>query len=172
MFNLVLAIDANSPLEIDLIHEQIILKITAALKYEQLRRGYVRKEIELILGLREEAIQTFQAPAETSKHIIKSSSLARSLVDIYQNITLGRISPIEINQSVCLSLQIDFTQLELQLGTSTDPKFPVLRPYHAILLLHDPEEIISNMPADASSLLRELIQVVTPTQRYIHIIQL
>jgi hypothetical protein len=57
MFNLVLAFDEISSLEIEMIYQQVILKVTAALKYEQLRRGYVRKEIELILGLKEEALQ-------------------------------------------------------------------------------------------------------------------
>jgi hypothetical protein len=45
-----------------------------------------------------------------------------------------------------------------------------LRPYHALLLLYDPEEIVFNMPIDSSSLLIELIQVVTPTQWYIELL--
>lgn len=56
MFNLVLAFNQNTNYSIDIIYNQIILKVTAALKHEQLRRGYVRKEIELILRLKEDAI--------------------------------------------------------------------------------------------------------------------
>ncbi|KAI8089142.1 nitrogen permease regulator of amino acid transport activity 3-domain-containing protein [Halteromyces radiatus] len=42
--------------------------------------------------------------------------------------------------------------------------YPVLCPYHTLLLLEDPEEVLKNMPLDASPTLVQLIQILTPTQ--------
>ncbi len=53
MFHLVFALKNCEKDEIDLIYEHCLLKITSCLKYEQLRRGYVRAETELILNLRD-----------------------------------------------------------------------------------------------------------------------
>ncbi|KAI9023674.1 hypothetical protein CLU79DRAFT_814548 [Phycomyces nitens] len=43
--------------------------------------------------------------------------------------------------------------------------YPVLCPYHTLLLLEDPEEVLKNMPLDASPTLVQLVQILTPTQR-------
>ncbi len=56
MFHLVFAIRDSEKDEIDLIYEHCLLKITSCLKYEQLRRGYVRSETELILNLRDKML--------------------------------------------------------------------------------------------------------------------
>lgn len=59
MFNLVLALkpcpteDFNA--EINDVYNQVICKLTSALKYEQLKRDYVRNEARLIMSIREEA---------------------------------------------------------------------------------------------------------------------
>ena len=62
MFHVVFAMGHCDQDEIDLVYEHCLLKITSCLKYEQLRRGYVRSETELILNLRDE----FQRAGNTS----------------------------------------------------------------------------------------------------------
>lgn len=42
--------------------------------------------------------------------------------------------------------------------------YPVICPYHTLLLLEDPEEVLKNMPLDASPTLVQLVQILTPTQ--------
>ena len=51
MFNLVFALSSSQE-ELAFMYEHLV-KVTAALKYEQLRRGYIRKETELILSIKE-----------------------------------------------------------------------------------------------------------------------
>ena len=48
MFNLVLAAGSKAGTMGDMIYSHIISKITASLKYEQLKRNYVRKEADLV----------------------------------------------------------------------------------------------------------------------------
>lgn len=53
MFNLVIATDSSACLNSMFGH--VVTKITAALKYEQLKRNYVRSETELILMIKEQS---------------------------------------------------------------------------------------------------------------------
>jgi hypothetical protein len=96
---------------------------------------------------------------------MSASSLAVLLVNIFHKFTIGIVAPIEVNSLLCFSIQTDLKQLAGQ-GLNDKNTIITLRPYHALLLLYDPEEIVFNMPIDSSSLLIELIQVVTPTQWY------
>ena len=163
MFNMVLALDSNQVEDddIEMIYQQIIIKTTAALKYEQLRYGYVRKEIELVLGLKEDC----GLQEDLTTKILQQSTLARSLVSIF-NALQGEGRHIQINDSISISLQTDFKKMKQLTMVSEDDLygFPMFRPYHALLLLFDPEEIISALPPGASPLMVELIQIVTPTQ--------
>nr|KAJ3422806.1 Nitrogen permease regulator-like 3 [Polyrhizophydium stewartii] len=202
MFNLVFAMQADShsgsnyDLEMAAIYDNVIAKVTAALKYEQLRRGYLRKETELILAIKDEyhARHAAHAPAshtnqagmpspasddheQLEQHlqllILRQSSLARCVAHIYHALR-GQMSPhLQINDSVSLTIRThgltpDTLQLaDIPLIDEPAPdslkQLPKLRPYLALLLLHHPEEIIAMLPADASPLLVELIQAVTPT---------
>jgi hypothetical protein len=106
--------------------------------------------------------------------ILYQSSLARDLATIYDALTNNKIAHIIINNSVDLSLQIppslpspdDNGEIILtdEQMLNNDDSFPTLRPYHALLLLEDPEEILKSFPRDPSPTLVELIQVVTPMQ--------
>ncbi|KAJ3172301.1 Nitrogen permease regulator 3 [Irineochytrium annulatum] len=242
MFNLVMALrsDGSNTLTtrsgssdfVDVIYENVISQLTAGLKYEQLKRAYIRKEAELILGIREELHQTLNSAGlgngggwswNGMRRILNESSLARLLAHTFHSIKRGggSIAHVVVNSSIDLSMQIpDLTArtsphsynpfLTTSLtgpgangsGTPGNPgglgllnmgghhshlpdrissphsslaSNPIvanllhveLRPYHALLLLFDAEEILSKMlPADASPLLMELIEVVTPTQSF------
>lgn len=56
MFNLVFAMQPDGgQKDVDSMYTHVISKITAALKYEQLKRGYIRKEAELIISIKDDA---------------------------------------------------------------------------------------------------------------------
>ena len=171
MFNIVLAFNSPSTHNLDLIYQNIILKVTAALKYEQARRSYVMNEIELILGIKEGSLST-QVPLRSQfQRILKESSLARSLVEVYTDIQSNGHISMQINSLVSISLQSRLDLFEVLSGsniTSNGTKqveIPLLRPYHTLLLLYEPELILNSLFEGASPLLLDLIQVVTPTQR-------
>ncbi|KAJ1334556.1 hypothetical protein BSLG_007711 [Batrachochytrium salamandrivorans] len=198
MFNLVFALQSDgcdSTLhaeEIRNIYHQVITKVTTALKYEQLRRGYIRLETELILAIKERHQVSAAGGAEDmlnlQTQILNASSLARCLAHIYHAVQGHLPSFFEVNGSVSLALHTNgihgdisngsfFPNMHASIVQNTDPtipfaipehghKYPILRPYQALLLLSDAEEILKSLPADASPLLVELIQIVTPTQSF------
>ncbi len=57
MFHLVLAVrcDLCDDSYLDALYTNVVSKVASALKYEQLRRLYIRKEAELILSIKEDA---------------------------------------------------------------------------------------------------------------------
>ncbi|TPX58143.1 hypothetical protein SpCBS45565_g08071 [Spizellomyces sp. 'palustris'] len=193
MFNLVFAMQPDrGQCQVDTMYKHVISKITAALKYEQLKRGYIRKEAELILSIKDEAQVKSLGPfrytnavlfkervrlSDVMDQILAESTLARCLAHIYNSITNDSVAHVVVNSSVDLSLHIpDRVSRPLALTEATTPArpkdafgsedsgCPILRPYHALLLLYDPEEILKALPLDPSPLLVELIQIVTPTQ--------
>lgn len=116
--------------------------------------------------------------------ILRESSLARDIKQIYTALSTDSIAHIIINDFIDLSLQIpvlgessmastqrtqDYHYASLMdiygvSGYEYD-NYPVICPYHTLLLLEDPEEVLKNMPLDASPTLVQLVQILTPTQR-------
>jgi hypothetical protein len=152
MFNFVLAYNDPSDEFIDHLYQEIILKVTAALKHEQLRRGYVRSEIELILGLKEDSIKR-DIEIDNSL-IVQNSSLAKTLVHIFDSIKLCVPFPICINNSVNLFINPELFQAN---------EYPTIRPYSAVLLLQEPNAILADLSIASSPHLLEFVAKASPT---------
>jgi hypothetical protein len=135
------------------------------------------------------------------KEILRESSLARDIRQIYTAISANTAAHVIINDFIDLSLQIPIVGMSNGFENSFNSdnresfmsptqtgrggggrkdnslmdiysvagyeydNYPVLCPYHTLLLLEDPEEVLKNMPLDASPTLVQLVQILTPTQR-------
>ncbi|ORY25303.1 UPF0171-domain-containing protein [Neocallimastix californiae] len=175
MFHVVFIIkpsdDKSFDNEIEKLYKNVILKLSHGLQHEQRYRSYVMQQTDLILSIKDES---YDDSNQLMESILYQSSLARDLATIYDALTNNKIAHIIINNSVDLSLQIppslpspdDNGEIILtdEQMLNNDDSFPTLRPYHALLLLEDPEEILKSFPRDPSPTLVELIQVVTPMQ--------
>ncbi|KAF9974512.1 Nitrogen permease regulator 3 [Actinomortierella ambigua] len=202
----------------DQVYKNIACKLTAALRYEELNNQYVSQEATKILAIREEAFQTGMTLAQFHEQVLKTSSLARAVRSIYDNIVADKVCHIVLNDSIDLSLQIPtltpLTRTNSQFarqwnglgGPAESPStlyaagsssaltvatpnglyshwptymmmddyelgvvyefenFPLLYPYHALLLLEDPEEILKDIPLDANPTLVKLVQILVPYQ--------
>ena len=194
MFNLVVALSPKDhskfSQEVELLYTHVISKMAAALKYEQLKRGYIRKETDLIMSIKDSFYQgmcsllsghliCLAKPTEVLANILKNSGLARSLVTLYHEIRSKFTSHIVLNHSMDISMRLPPSHArpepiydeptEIQDATLNENVYPDIRPYHAILLLSDPEEILKSLPVDCSPLLSQLVQIVTPTQKYVFV---
>ena len=170
MFHLVLAMSDCEKDEIDLIYEHCLLKITACLKYEQLRRGYVRAETELILNLRDNMQRTAESNSDLNSEILKISTLAKSIKQVYDALQGKSTNHLVINHSARLSIQTNLEILRLLgkpiVGGTLKTPMPSLRPYHGLLLLQVAEDIIKTLLPDSSTLLIRFIQTVTPNTSF------
>lgn len=119
--------------------------------------------------------------------ILSVSSLARDIKHVYHSITNDAIAHIVLNDFIDLSLQIptfgsgsyplyasqetDYYSMIPDLmrvsGRHEYEAYPAMCPYHALLLLQDPEEVLRDMPLDSSPTLVQLVQVLTPKLRWV-----
>ncbi|KAI8384271.1 nitrogen permease regulator of amino acid transport activity 3-domain-containing protein [Radiomyces spectabilis] len=173
--------------QVDSLYTHVILKYAASLRYEQLRCGYVQEEIEKMLALKEEAFNNGTPYDEVMEVILRESSLARDIKQIYCAISTNTAAHVIINDFIDLSLQIPVLGPDASTNNNTSfslsrdvhqgslmdiygmggyeyESYPMLCPYHTLLLLEDPEEVLKNMPLDASPTLVQLVQILTPTQ--------
>ncbi|KAF0442224.1 UPF0171-domain-containing protein [Gigaspora margarita] len=155
--------------QVDSIYKYVITRLTAALQYEQQRCGYVRKESELIMSLRDNTdIASMDKLMEIT---LEKSSLARTIRQVYESISTDSIAHILVNDYIDLSLQLPPLAPTTLFAPNNDMEgneythYPVIAPYHALLLLEDPEEILRSMPLDSNPTLVQLVQILTPTQR-------
>ncbi|RHZ85444.1 hypothetical protein Glove_65g69 [Diversispora epigaea] len=155
--------------QVDNIYKHVITKLTAALEYEQRRSDYVRKEADLILYLRENMGTT--SMDELMELMLEKSTLANTIRQVYDSISTDNIAHVLVNDYIELSLQIPplsptmFLTPENNMAGYEYAHYPVIAPYHTLLLLDDPEEILKNIPLDANPTLVQLVQILTPTQR-------
>ncbi|RUS29887.1 nitrogen permease regulator of amino acid transport activity 3-domain-containing protein [Jimgerdemannia flammicorona] len=122
------------------------------------------------------------------EQILNASSLARDIKHVFDSICNNTIAHIILNDFIDLSLQIPtlgsgnsmlyaalegdyYSMIPDLVGTSGSGNgygyecdtYPILCPYHALLLLNDPEEVLQNVPMDSSPTLIHLVQMLTPT---------
>lgn len=109
---------------------------------------------------------------ELMELILERSTLANTIRQVYDSISTDSIAHVLINDYIDLSLQIPplsptmFFTPDNDMAGNEYAHYPVIAPYHTLLLLEDPEEILKNMPLDANPTLVQLVQILTPTQRY------
>lgn len=175
--------------EVDALYTHVVRRYAAGLRYEQFRCGYVQDQVQMILALRENT--TDQPYDDVVQTILQDSSLARDIKHIYTALSTDAVAHVIINDFIDLSLQIPAISAPnsasssgydaaLPLARTQDyyyaslvdiygdgyeyDSYPTICPYHTLLLLEDPEEVLKNMPLDASPTLVQLVQILTPTQ--------
>ncbi|KAI8846596.1 nitrogen permease regulator of amino acid transport activity 3-domain-containing protein [Chytridium lagenaria] len=173
MFNLVFAIrktqNEGHHQEVDAIYDNVLAKVTAGLKYEQLKRGYIRKKLK-------SSCQYVVGVSSTMHKIMGESSLARLLVHTFYCVRQRLTSHIVMNSSI----DYHFKSLRgisknpfagYHVSTDDETNGIELRPNNALLLLFDPEEVLKLiLPLDASPLLSELIEIVTRRRVAAHLV--
>ncbi|KAL1914294.1 uncharacterized protein VTP21DRAFT_9032 [Calcarisporiella thermophila] len=180
LFHLVFILESNDlelSREVDMVYNHFVRKITEAMRYEQQRCDYVRRQTNLILRTREEY---YDLPVENlMEKILDVSALARNIAHIYSALDTNSIAHVVFNDYLDLYMQIPtigpLNSNPYALGDNEDAMdylykgyeyqdYPAICPYHTLLLLEDAEEILKNLPLDASPTLAKLIQNLTPTQ--------
>ncbi|KAI9361194.1 nitrogen permease regulator of amino acid transport activity 3-domain-containing protein [Zopfochytrium polystomum] len=172
MFNLVVALRPTRTRKrldqtvLGMFHE-VVAKLTGALKYEQLKRGYVKRETELILAVKDDVINKSLgrgAPKERLSRILQESSLARLFAHLFHTLKCHETSHIIVNSSLDLSLQLPVGTFLKSKNVVKAENLPQLKPFCALLFFQPASEILACLPNDASPLLRRLIETALPTR--------
>ncbi|KAJ1536860.1 Nitrogen permease regulator 3, partial [Nowakowskiella sp. JEL0078] len=173
MFHLAVAVGTADIQFVERVFVNVVEPIATALAYEQRMRGYVSDEIDKILRVREDNLDSL---SETQQ-ILQVSSLAQLMALLHHSLNTNARAHLVINNSIDISLNLyapPSTCLANPLSSlkhatdSSDTQMPVglpvFRPYHTLLLLIDPDDVLVSLPVDANPLLIEFIRIVNPTQ--------
>ncbi|KAJ3063800.1 Nitrogen permease regulator 3 [Podochytrium sp. JEL0797] len=118
MFNLVFVVIPDDrqgdTSEVRYVYTNILAKLTAGLKYEQVKRGYIKKEIDVIMGIRDELHNGagYFITQQAMEKILQESSLARLLAEIFHAMSShsndsSYHTHVDLNSSVDISILID-----------------------------------------------------------------
>ncbi|ODQ82983.1 hypothetical protein BABINDRAFT_159463 [Babjeviella inositovora NRRL Y-12698] len=169
---------------IDEMFHYVISRLSLILRYEQAKSNYVWNELLAISKVKEESGD--MDPHELSDRIIAHSSLARAVSSCYNSISNSNIANLEINGKL-RSFQIPIKTEFSTLLPSTVPVLPgsylsSINPFTAdtetestadgyddmvhlaLLLLDDPETIISDIQAEKESVLANFIRTIRATE--------
>ncbi|XP_058789969.1 GATOR complex protein NPRL3 isoform X2 [Phymastichus coffea] len=172
LFNVVFALQAQASHSVVRCYYDLSKRLGIALRHEEKRCGFLSEEIKTMVSTldevaarSEEESDLEESPYET---ILQKSSLARDLKSIFNSLSTSGIINIMIDKwiqvSFCLPQKVHQTHKK---GFVVDPEIidrclDSLRPYHGLLLLTEPMDLLDSLPTDHSPALCRLIQMYNP----------
>ena len=139
------------------------------MKHEERRVAYLSEEAKIMTSAHDDLSGMLDELLDTHyQTVLQQSQLAGELRRVYEDLQTSGIVHLRINNwilvSCCLPQKIyHLHDVGLVIEPSTiDACMEALRPFHAILLLNDREELINNLPLDSSPALKRLISLASP----------
>ncbi|TGZ84800.1 UPF0171-domain-containing protein [Ascodesmis nigricans] len=175
------------------VYEYVAKRFSRALKYEQAKDGYVSREVQKIMRLKEHAAHQDMRYSELWRQLTDNSSLAYAMMRVFLDISQSRIAHVLLNNNFALSLQIPaITEISV-LPSITDPQVPglplttansfgdeehkgdtLLGKHFTLLYLEDAATILKDLAAEsteASASLQHFVKSCIPTQSFLTISQ-
>ncbi|XP_077302655.1 GATOR complex protein Nprl3 isoform X2 [Arctopsyche grandis] len=186
LINIVFALQALASHSVVKCYYDLSKRLGKALRYEEKRRAFLSEEMKIMITVHDElssmdsddednADTSLECcsipdnPPRSAFHIIlQKSSLANSLKIVFEELSNSGIIQVRINNWVLVSFCLphkahQFHNRGLVIEPETiDRCLRSLRPYHGMLLLVDPNELLETMPLDSSSSLIRLIMQYSP----------
>lgn len=173
MINIVFALLASASYSIVKCYYELSKRIGAALVFEEKRCEYLTKEMSLMLKIHDEVASAMESERESREicaftRILEESSLAQCLKNIHSEFCSSGLLNITINQSLTLCFCLpqkahQFHKKDAKVEPEQIDKCLVaLKPYHGMLLLVDPIDLLDCVPPNGARILLQLIEVYNP----------
>ncbi|XP_014210296.1 GATOR complex protein NPRL3 [Copidosoma floridanum] len=172
LFNVVFALQAQASHAVVKCYYDLSKRLGIALRHEEKRCGYLSDEIKIMVSAHDEVAARSEEESDcyesTYETILQKSFLAKDLKSIFNSLSTSGIINIMIDKwiqvSFCLPQKVHQSHKE---GFVVDPEIidrclDNLRPYHGLLLLAEPMDLLESLPTDHSPALYRLIQMYSP----------
>ncbi|XP_018318339.1 nitrogen permease regulator 3-like protein isoform X2 [Mycetomoellerius zeteki] len=172
LFNIVFALQAQASHSIVKCYYDLSKRLGIALRHEEKRCGFLTDEIKIMVSTHDEIAGRSEGESDCDESpyelILQRSSLARGLKSVFSNLSSSGIVNIIINKWIqvrfCLPQKVHQSHKK---GLLIDPEIidrclNSLRPYHGILLLTEPLDLLESLQIDCSPALKRLIQMYNP----------
>lgn len=172
LFNIVFALQAQASHSIVRCYYDLSKRLGIALRHEEKRCGFLTDEIKIMVSTHDEIAGRSEGESDCDESsyelILQKSSLARGLKSVFSNLCSSGIVNITINKWIqvrfCLPQKVHQSHKK---GFLIEPEIidrclNSLRPYHGILLLTEPLELLESLQIDSSPALKRFIQMYNP----------
>ncbi|XP_076667508.1 GATOR complex protein Nprl3 [Andrena cerasifolii] len=172
LFNIVFALQAQASHSIVKCYYDLSRRLGIALRHEEKRCGFLSEEIKIMVSTHDEVATRSEGESDCDESpyelILQRSSLARDLKSVFSSLSTSGIINIMINKWIqvrfCLPQKVHQSHKK---GFIINPEIidrclNSLRPYHGLLLLIEPLDLLDSLPLDSSPALRRLIQMYSP----------
>lgn len=172
LFNIVFALQAQASHSIVKCYYDLSKRLGIALRHEEKRCGFLTEEIKIMVSTHDEVATRSEGESDCDESpyelILQRSSLSRDLKSVFSSLTTSGIINIMINKWIqvrfCLPQKVHQSHKK---GFVINPEIidkclNSLRPYHGILLLIEPLDLLDSLPIDSSPALKRLIQMYSP----------
>ncbi|XP_055534061.1 GATOR complex protein NPRL3 [Wyeomyia smithii] len=173
--NVVFALHAQASYSIVKCYYELSKRIGVGLLYEERRVSYLSNEMKIMITCIDEvaaAVQEHESGpsgnTNTFETILRDSSLAQFIKTIYQDLCTTGLLNVTLNQSVTLSFCLPQKAHQFhKKGVIVEPEaidrcLHALKPYHGMLLLVDPSELLDCVPPSGARMLLQLIEAYNP----------
>ncbi|XP_031838406.1 GATOR complex protein Nprl3 [Nomia melanderi] len=172
LFNIVFALQAQASHSIVKCYYDLSKRLGIALRHEEKRCGFLTEEIKIMVSTHDEVATRSEGESDCDESpyelILQRSSLARDLKSVFNSLSTSGVINIMINKWIqvrfCLPQKVHQSHKK---GFIINPEIidrclNSLRPYHGLLLLIEPLNLLDTLPLDSSPALRRLIQMYSP----------
>ncbi|XP_076622225.1 GATOR complex protein Nprl3 [Colletes latitarsis] len=172
LFNIVFALQAQASHSIVKCYYDLSKRLGIALRHEEKRCGFVMEEIKIMVSTHDEVATRSEGESDCDESpyelILQRSLLARDLKSVFSSLSTSGIINIMINKWIqvrfCLPQKVHQSHKK---GFVINPEIidrclNSLRPYHGLLLLIEPLDLLDTLPIDSSPALKRLIQMYSP----------
>ncbi|XP_053683651.1 GATOR complex protein NPRL3 [Sabethes cyaneus] len=173
--NIVFALHAQASYSIVKCYYELSKRIGVGLLYEERRASYLSNEMKMMVACIDEVAAAAQehdsgttVNAIAFEAILRESSLAQFIRTIYQDLCTTGLLNVTLNQSVTLSFCLPQKAHQFhKKGVIVEPEaidrcLHALKPYHGMLLLVDPSELLDCVPPSGARMLLQLIEAYNP----------
>lgn len=176
-FNVVFALREWVSIELIATYQDLSRQLAVALCHEEHRVGYLSNQKQMMLGIQDNSSNVEpDCPLDATIFIkcLESSSLAKTLRRIYDDICLTGTVQVYINSwiaiNLCLEPKVSGLVCQRSWGYCPFVLQPqvlqrcikAIRPYHTLLLTEEENVLLDSLPLDASPTLVKLIRVSSP----------
>lgn len=172
LFNVVFALQAQATHSVVKCYYDLSRRLGIALRHEEKRCGYLSEEIKMMVSTHDEAAARSEEESDGDESpyelILQKSSLARDLKSVFNSLSTTGVINIMINKwiqvSFCLPQKVHQSHKKgfIMNPEMIDRCLRSLRPYHGLLLLIEPLELLESLPSDSSPALKRMIQMYNP----------
>lgn len=173
MFHVVFALKALAPYSVVECYHELSQRLGLAVMHEEKRVGYLSSQTKCLISAQDEVAAFAEAEQEHPFSLaVDRSELARDIKQIHEELCSTGIVNRYINKWVevafCLPQKVhrrNFPNLMVE-PESIFQCLEALRPYHALLLRVDENELLESLSTDASPALRRLVRQANPLKSF------